>query len=103
MKVAPQTTEKSSLLRGPGSHEHPHEPTYAQRRRARHGWAWAVFAAICFGTLIHGVVHHHGGYKLWEEDSDSAVKQVLKSTPVIVSLQSIVIMLLFCLMFAYVV
>ncbi len=54
-------------------------------RQARRSWVWAVLAAVCFGALIHTVVHHHGGHNKLPNDPDAAAKLVLKSTPVIVS------------------
>ncbi|KAI0814758.1 membrane dipeptidase-domain-containing protein [Irpex lacteus] len=52
-------------------------------RQARRSWVWAVLAAVCFGALIHTVVHHHGGHNKLPNDPDAAAKLVLKSTPVI--------------------
>lgn len=84
-------TEKSNLLLPQRDYARVSQDAEAlstsstRYRQARRSWVWAVLAAVCFGALIHTVMHHHGGHNKLPKDPDAAAKLVLKSTPVIVS------------------
>lgn len=91
--MPPQVTEKSRLLRTSADNtlllpQHAAaeelEEVWSPRRTTR-SIAWAVLAALCFGSLFKVVLTQHRGHSVLSKDPETAVKQILKSTPVIVS------------------
>lgn len=88
--MPPQMTEKSRLLTTTRSADDARLPqhvdeAWSPRRRTTRSIAWAVLAALCFGSLFKVVLMQHRGHDALSKDPDTAVKQILKSTPVIVS------------------
>ncbi|KAI0706086.1 membrane dipeptidase-domain-containing protein [Cytidiella melzeri] len=77
-------TEKDSLLNASSIAHQDAEVTVfsTQRCRTSRSWAWTVLAVLCLGAMFTDVVLRHKGHTL-SKDSDTAAKQVLKSTPVI--------------------